>query len=196
MLWAKLAGVNPFSKPFYLAGGTALALQLEHRESIDFDFFHPKKFNTEKLVSELAKLGRLDVQIQTEDTFVGVLSDVKISYFNYPYPLLKEPMLFEGISIASLDDIAAMKIIALSQRGQKKDFVDLHALLAAGWNLESIFRCVERKFEGREYNRAHLLKSLVYFEESESSPMPVMLQRISWKKIRRDLEQAAKEFIR
>jgi hypothetical protein len=192
-LWTTLSEVTEMEL-FYLAGGTAIALHLGHRESIDFDFFRPDAFNPEEIVRVLSNTGTIRIENQTEDSLVAYLSDVKFSCFRYPYPLIAPLHECDGISVCDLKDLVAMKIVAISQRGAKKDFIDLHAILNAGWNFEAIFDCVDLKYPNQRHNRLHLLKSLVYFQDAESDPMPKMLAPISWKTMKRDLESAVRKF--
>ena len=192
-LWKQLAGIKEV-RPFYLAGGTAMALHLGHRESIDFDFFRSDSFNPTQLIQTLSKLGGIRIESESENTLVAFLSNVKVSFFQYPYPLIAPPHTCAGISVADLKDIASMKIIAIAQRGVKKDFIDVHALLAAGWNFEAIFRCVDQKFTDQKYNKMHLLKSLTYFKDAEGDPNPKMLKPVSWEAVKRDLEAAVEKF--
>jgi len=192
-LWEQLAGVKEI-KPFYLAGEAALVLHLGHRESIDFDFFQPDPFHSVQIVQALSTLGALRIESQTEDTLIATLSGVKVSFFQYPHPMIAPLHVCDGISVANLKDIAAMKIIAIAQRGVKKDFMDLHALLNAGWNFEAIFQCVELKYSNQKYNKMHLLKCLTYFEDAEHDPNPKMLMPVSWPTVKRDLQAAVKTF--
>jgi hypothetical protein len=194
LLWGKLAGVEQIAE-FYLAGGTAAALHLQHRESLDFDFFTRREEIPKELAHKLKQIGSLEIQQEDAKTFLGLLDDVKFSFFVYPYPPLSAPERLEGIKVAALQDIAAMKIIAAGQRGTKKDFIDLHALFGAGWNLEAIFDAVERKYRDARYNKLHLLKSLTYFDDAEADPMPKMLAPADWTQIKSDLEAEVRRFL-
>lgn len=193
-LWAKLAGADLF-KPFYLAGGTALALRLEHRESIDFDFFSLAPFGNEALIGKLRPLGELEVIESSPGTLHVRMLGVKTSFFSYPYPLLYPVDESAGIRIADLGDIAVMKLIAISQRGARKDFIDLHAILRAGWNLQVLFDLLPKKFPGVSYNRLHLLKSLTWFEDAESDPPPRLKAKVSWENVKRELELEARKMV-
>ena len=125
----KIAG-KEFAKPFYLAGGTALALHFGHRISIDLDFFTPEIFSVAHVRDALSTLGAFVVTSQSEDgTLNGRLDDVSVSFFIYPYNNMYPLIPWSGISLADPRDIAAMKIDAVSSRGSKKDFIDLYFLL-------------------------------------------------------------------
>ena len=113
----------------YLAGGAALALQLGHRRSADFDWFTRKTLPPADLRKDLESL-RLPVEIRQNDegTFLGSVGGVDYSVFRYRYELVGRPIQYEGVSLASLQDIAAMKMTAIVQRATKRDYVDLHAI--------------------------------------------------------------------
>lgn len=194
-LWVKIAGVKNIDN-FYLAGGTAIALHLGHRESIDFDFFTDKNFINDKLLQSLEKLGKLKIDEFDKTTLLGWLDNVKLSFFKYRHPCLEEPEEYRGLKVASIEDLVAMKIIAISQRGTKKDFIDFHAIIKSGWNFEAIFSAIERKYHGAEYNKMHLLKSLTYFNDTEDELMPKMLKSITWEQVKAELEEEVLGFIK
>jgi len=173
-----------FLDNFYLSGGTALSLQLNHRESIDLDFFTQKDFDPKLLQSELEKFGRLtslELDINTLNTF---LKGVQVQFLGYPYPLLKPVINWGGIKLSSLIDIACTKLQAISQRGSKKDFIDFYFILQK-YSLEELFRKVDQKYKYSGFNKVHILKSLVYFANAESQPMPKMHQKVNWKKVKK-----------
>lgn len=189
-LWEKLIGVS-WLEQFYLAGGTALALHFGHRKSVDFDFFSKNTFKNDIIIEKLEKLGKVQIDNNSNDTLLASVNDVKFLFFLYRHPTLIEPYKYKSLQIASIDDIAVMKLIAISQRGTKKDFVDLWMILEQGYNLTLLFELMDRKFEGTKYNKAHIIKSLTFFEDAESDPDPIMLMPGSWQTIRRDLIKTA-----
>ncbi|KKU76366.1 MAG: hypothetical protein UY03_C0037G0004 [Parcubacteria group bacterium GW2011_GWA2_47_64] len=113
---------------WYLAGGTALALQAGHRESIDLDFFLPQKtFLAAEITSRFPDDDKKlwDSTIVKEGTIYGKLCRAKVSFIAYPFFSPARPKLHYGsVAVLDKDDIAVMKVIALSQRGRKRDFVD------------------------------------------------------------------------
>lgn len=185
----------------YLAGGTALALRLGHRTSVDFDFYTPEHFKGGALIKLIKKdFPGLKIKIirDTNDTFDAVLNDsVKISLFYYHYKLLKKPADLEDIAIVSLEDIAAMKLIAITQRGKRRDFVDFYYLLKI-FSLRQILKDTEKKYP--EFDPYHGLRSLLYFkdadDDSEISRIMVFDNKFSWKKVKIEIENKVKEFYR
>ena len=193
-VWAKLAGVELLDN-FYLAGGTALAVQLEHRESIDFDFFSANKFNPQKIIHSLSSTGELEINDQSEDTINASFDNVKLSFFHYPYPLIETVISYEGLKIADIKDIIPMKLIAISQRGSKKDFIDIYECFKAGWNLEAMFDAVDEKFKTVKYNKMLLIKSLTYFKDAESESMPIMRRKLDWELLKQEITSLVENYI-
>jgi len=173
-------------KEFYLAGGTALALYLGHRQSIDLDWFTPKSFNTKILLKKLQKIGRFELINEEENTLEGYLDGVKLSFMTYPYGLLdKKEKLFGQVFLASKLDIALMKLSAIAGRNAKKDFIDLYYYLQIEQtNLSNLFQQTSKKFKGIDYDIIHVCKSLIYFKEAEEQPDPKMLIKITWPKVK------------
>ena len=194
-VWNKLTAFDPL-KNFYLAGGTAVALRLEHRESIDFDFFTEDDFDSEKIAFSLGKLGKFSAQSIGQGTLLGMLDGVKISFFKLDYGLLGPGDLLDGISVALLQDLAVMKLIAIAQRGTKKDFVDMYEIINSGFTIGAMLELAEKKLGGVNWSKAHYLKSLTYFDDAEEDEMPKMLKTRTWKKIRQFLESTVREYLK
>lgn len=180
---------------FYLAGGTALALQLGHRVSIDLDFFSVNEFSTQTIIEKLKTKGRLEIISQDKDTLNGSLDDVKISFFKYPYKLLFPTKEYNSVMLADERDIAAMKILAISDRGNKKDFIDLFMLLKT-YSLDEILEFFNEKYKDYNYNMLHILKSLVYFLDADLDPEPVYIHPISWIEVKKFIKKTVDEYIR
>ncbi len=192
----ELVAQTPLAAEFYLAGGTAVALHLGHRRSYDLDFFAPKPFAQDEPRRVLSPMGRLTVEQESEGTFLGVLDDVRVSFFVYPYALLAAPLPFAGIQVAALEDLAVMKLDAIAGRGKKRDFFDLYFMCRDFKPLGEMLTLVERKYEGVTYNFVHLLKSLMYFDDAEADPPLEMLRPASWADVRRYFEQQAEALFR
>ncbi|HRZ95624.1 MAG TPA: nucleotidyl transferase AbiEii/AbiGii toxin family protein [Candidatus Moranbacteria bacterium] len=188
-------GKSAFVSNFYLAGGTALAIQLGHRESIDLDWFSEKEFANEKIKNELSKIGSFELNSEEENTVHGAIDNVKVSFLHYPYGRLFPLVAFEGINLADERDIAAMKIDAISSRGSKKDFIDLFFLLKK-YSLEELLGFFEKKFKDIRYNKLHILKSLAYFEAAKDEPMPKMIENAGWEEIQKKISEKINEFLR
>lgn len=169
----------------YLAGGTALALQLGHRFSYDLDFFSSRRFDVHRLAEKFKSLQGFSFEKIAPGTLFGYFPGVKFTLFFYHYPLLLKTKDYKGIKVASISDIAAMKIAAIADRGAKRDFIDLFFILRKREvTLKDCFIFYDRKFGVFYKNRVHILKSLVYFEDAEEDPMPKLLEKISWEKIK------------
>jgi len=177
-----------------LAGGTGMALQLGHRVSVDLDFFKETDFDSTRLRADLARRGTLEVQAQDSNTLHTLFEGVRISYLRAEAPFLFDTIAYRNLQIADPRDIAAMKIIAIAGRGSRKDFVDLYAYLEAGGDFPSLMEIVRRKYKTTTFNEMHLLRSLIYFDDAESEPMPRLLRPVVWKDICSRLEEEARRW--
>lgn len=175
----------PEVRTFYLAGGTALALALGHRRSRDFDFFRPKDFLPQDLLTVLRETGDLSILQEAAGTLTVTSRGVPVSFFRYDYPLLR-PLRESpwGLLLADPDDIAAMKLAALAGRGARKDFVDLYFYVREVAPLEQAFARFREKYRGVSVDPYHLLRSLTFFEDAEAEAMPDLLVPITWEEIR------------
>ncbi len=177
-------GRQRWMRDFYLAGGGAAALHLGHRLSVDLDFFCPKELNTPLLLRRLQKIGKFDLTRDAWGTLTGLLAGVRVSFFAYPYPLLQPTQKLWGVRIASLLDIGLMKLVAISQRGSRRDFFDLFFTCRQNIPLAELLSMLPRKFPGVKYSLSHILRSLVYFDDAEKEPMPKMLMPVRWAEIK------------
>ena len=141
---------SSFRDDFYLAGGTALALQIGHRDSINFDFFTRNSFFSWELFKKLKAtfVGLEMVKVQEEKDTLTVLIDekIKISFFGYPYDLIKPFIKTEFINLASIEDIGAMKLSAITGRSVLKDYVDLYWILQKN-SLSKLTKVCQKKFK-------------------------------------------------
>lgn len=155
-----------FKKDFYLGGGTALSLQIGHRDSLDFDFFGKEEIDVKKIFSLLKNVfkGHKILKIQEEKNTLTVLIDgaIKVSFFGYPYKLLNKTIDGENIRLASIQDIGCMKLSAITSRASSKDYIDLYYILQK-IKLGDLLDGVLRKFNDLDKNL--ILKSLVYFKD-------------------------------
>lgn len=171
---------------WYLAGGTALALQVGHRSSVDLDFFLPKgTYPTAALVERLKKYDWESSRIE-EGTIYGKIMGAKASFIAYPYFVRATPLLRYGsVRVLQAADIAVMKIIAISQRGRKRDFVDLYWYTTNREPLEDIIRRLKKQYPSVAHDYGHIVTALTYFDDAEADPMPEMHFRASWEEIKR-----------
>lgn len=189
------------SSSWYLAGGTALALQVGHRQSVDLDFFCEKSsFYETRLERSLMSYGGWTTTLKNDGTLYGILRGVKMSFVAYPF-FRPSPVRMRcgNMRILLPDDIAAMKIIAISQRGRKRDFVDLYWYCNFLGSLPETIRRAVRQYPDSRHSVPHFLKSLVYFEDAEADPMPKNFFDADWKTIkvyfRREIPEIAKELL-
>lgn len=168
-----------------LVGGTALALQIGHRKSVDLDFFGEITVDHTTLTDQLSVLGNLQVLKASAPIYIYLLNHIKIDIVNYPYPWLEEGERYDGLRLGGLKDIAAMKLAAITGRGTKKDFIDIY-FLSKLFSLADMLSFYEQKYpDGSSFL---VLKSLSYFEDAEYEPMPYMLSNeITWKEVKKHI---------
>ncbi|OGI94960.1 hypothetical protein A3A03_02190 [Candidatus Nomurabacteria bacterium RIFCSPLOWO2_01_FULL_40_18] len=171
---------------WYLAGGTALALQTGHRKSVDLDFFtQDKSFSNDNLLGHFSSLAEWKTDINSQGTIYGELFGAKVSFIAYPFfTPVEKPMLFGYVKILKQPDIAVMKIIAISQRGRKRDFFDLYWLVHHGEDLENTIRKLKNQYPTVAHDYHHILKSLVYFEDAEKDATPEINFKVTWNEIK------------
>jgi len=186
--WRVAQKVAPIAKKHtaVLAGGTALALHIGHRKSVDLDFFTLNSFSVDEVVFDLSRLGlSLKVLDKGERYVVASIDGVKFSLFTYPYPFVSDVIEHRGLSVAGIVDIASMKIVAISQRGTKRDFIDLYCILQQV-PMSVITLNMSKRYGEEGINAIHIGKSLVYFADADSDYEPDYLegQKISWDKVK------------
>lgn len=170
---------------FVLAGGTGLALQLGHRISVDFDWFcRPEEF-PESLRSRLITVGRPLALIQeSRRTFECLVSGVKCAFFGYPATFGPATESLYRRPLAPVEDIGVMKLVAVSQRGAKKDFFDLYEILKTR-DFSTIVHRARTMLSEMPMNPIHLAKSLVYFDDADGDPDPIVLSGVDWPTVKR-----------
>lgn len=195
---ALLAEKNILPQDSYLAGGTAVALQLGHRISYDLDFFSSEQFETEKVLEKLRNTADFKLDRTDWQTILGNFPDCKFSLFYYQYPLIENPKDFLGLKIASVKDSVASKIGAISSRGTKRDFTDIYYILKIGnvGTLEDFLSYYDRRFKNLASQKVHILKSLEYFEDADKEEDPKMLvSDYSWDKVKKALKEEVRKLI-
>ena len=171
-----------FLNSFRLVGGTALALQLGHRDSVDIDLFGDDYLDDIELRTLLNDLGQYTPLKQSKVIKIFEVNKIKIDFVTYKYPWLEEPIIEDGLRLASKKDIAAMKLNAIAGRGSKKDFIDLFYLLHEFSYEELISFYLEKYHDGSEFL---ILKSLTYFEDANTQEMPKMFTNDNWNEMKK-----------
>lgn len=188
-----LKTLAPFSQEngFYLGGGTAVALILGHRKSIDFDWFTPNHVTDPVLLAGELREGGIPFETSSIDrgTLHGAVSGVRVSFLEYRYPLLKPTETWQeyGCAIASPDDLACMKLAAVAQRGSRKDFIDIYALTENLFTLPEMLEFYKNKYSVRDVS--HVLYGLSYFDDADREPMPICLQKIDWRAVKKRIAE-------
>ncbi len=187
----------PFITRFYLAGGSGLALHLGHRISVDLDFFSPEESavgpTQRDALRRLLNDESLVITYDTDGTFVAIWQGAGLSFFRLPlYPLVQQPLLLDGVPLATVPEIGAMKLAAVINRGTRKDMLDLYYLLQVV-DLESVFEVAAIKYARVHSFPVSAIRALAFFNDAEAQPMPRMLDRTPWSKMKQFLERQALE---
>jgi hypothetical protein len=181
-----LSKVDWLAFDWYLAGGTAFALQAKHRESVDLDFFHTDDFDAPIIEKQLKELSGWETTFMRKGTIYGELSGAKASFIAYPFFKPKQDFLKYGtISVLQLRDIGVMKIVAISQRGRKRDFVDLYWYIKNKEPLINLVKLLPEQYPSVVHDYHHILKSLTYFDDAENEPMPVLHFSATWEDMKK-----------
>lgn len=175
-----------------LVGGPALSLQLVHRKSIDLDLFGRVEVSLDEIVAEISPFASVS-PISSSQMMKFLYADgVKIDIVNYPYGWIERPVIENGLVLAGIKDIAAMKLSAITNRGTKKDFIDFYYLL----KYHSIDEMTN--FYIQKYNDSQLFsmyKSLTYFADAETDPMPLMTDTLEWAEVKSSIISSLKNYM-
>lgn len=175
-----------------LVGGTSLALQYGHRLSVDLDFFSKEIFDHEEILLNIKSLGKIEVVSRSKYINCFFINDVKVDFVSLPYEWIDEPIIYGSLRLASIKDIAAMKLAAITNRGSKKDFIDL-ALLIQKLGLRQMMAFYHEKYP--DGMGMMVLRSLVYFHDAEVQPDPVMLIPYNWENIKKVILEETKKIL-
>ena len=171
--------------PWYLAGGTALALTAGHRASVDLDFFTPEKSFSAAAMTGHLSMPEWTTDLLQDDTVYGRLHGAQVSFIAYPFFVPRAPKRFYGnVAVLAPEDIAVMKIVTVSQRGRKRDFVDLFWYGTNRESLEAVLRRLPDQYPTVAHDYHHILKSLTYFDDAEEDPMPDLRFAADWREIK------------
>lgn len=179
-------------KKFNLAGGTALALYLGHRLSVDLDLFTPDKFNGEKLREYLIHNYNFQSDFFEKNTLKGTINDIKIELITHPYPNIKAPTVTnEGIRLYSIEDLTAMKLSAITDNGTRlKDFIDI-ACLSTKLSFSDMLKAYEMKFANT--NTIGPVRSLTYYGDINfNEPIQMIGGKYKWDLIDKRLHNMIK----
>ena len=182
---------------FYMIGGTALSLQMGLRESFDFDFCIPKQFNNEILLEELGKIGEVKVNQNQSGTCDVILNGVQVSFFYYPNKMINKLVTvpeMPKLKMASILDIAIMKIVAIGGRGAKKDFFDLYNIInRCKITIKELAEGLIEKC-GNKTNYVNIIMGLSYFEDAEQEILPKTFVEYDWEEIKKFFINYQKDF--
>lgn len=164
---ARLIGSLGNFSGFYLAGGTALALQIGHRVSVDFDLFCDDEISRtllQRVRREYAE-STLSPLVNDAGELTVLVDGVKITFLTYPFPAREPFVMYEGVWLMSVQEIAATKAYTIGRRGSYKDYVDLYFVLAEGHaSLPALINKAEEKF-GEDFNSRLFLEQLVFLKD-------------------------------
>ena len=181
---------------YYMIGGTALSLQLGLRESYDFDFCVKSGFNNEIILNELKSIGNVEVIQNQKGTCDILLNGVQVSFFYYPNKVLKNFTKVEEMSnlkIASILDIAVMKLVAIGGRGAKKDFFDLYNIIQkCNISVYELVNGLKQKC-GDNVNYVNIIMGLSYFEDAEDEILTHTFVDYNWEDIKKFFIEFQKE---
>lgn len=187
-------GRQPFNQRFYLAGGTALALQLGHRQSVDLDFFSETDEVTPQTQTEiLAHLASLNPTVleRAWGHFLLALQQTQVGFFAYGYPLIQPTVSIANIRLAHPLDIGLMKLDALISRAARKDFYDLY-FIAQTTSLEELLALGQQKYRYARDFEVEAVRSLVFFVNAEKDVEPEMLEPVLWETVKDFFRNEAK----
>lgn len=193
----QMLGEIELTRGFYLAGGTGLALHLGHRFSVDLDFFSddPEAVGPDQRSTLRSILDdpTLEITYDKDSTFVVAWRRVGISFFRLNlYPLVRPTFLVNNIQVASVEEIGAMKLAAIINRGTRKDMVDLYYILQQV-SLDALFKVAAVKYAKVRSFPVSAVRALSYFDDAESLPMPQMIAKTPWSKMKKFIEDKAIE---
>lgn len=174
-----------------LVGDTALALQYGHRNSIDLDFFGELEASNDDILSVLNQFNELEVLKQSDKIKIYIINGVKVDFVSYEYPWLDEVVREDGIRLASPKDIGAMKIYAAEGRGSRKDFIDIYYLLKR-FSLKELLSFYKSKYPN--HSEFVALRSLTYFFDAETYPMPLMYTDDNWETMKKEICNAVESY--
>jgi len=186
---------DPYLSDFVVAGGTALALMLGHRKSVDIDLFCNTGFDEGRLLEHIEKKFDFQMNSISRSTIRGSIGDIRVDLIAHDYPFLREPLVMDGVRLLSMEDVAAMKVNAISGDGTRvKDFIDIYFLLRE-FSFKDILGFFSKKYSSR--NNAHALKSLAWFDDADVNDWPVMIKEpnLTFRKVKKEITTHLRTFL-
>lgn len=183
-----------YLKGFYLVGGTALALYLGHRKSMDIDLFSNFGFDVAQILENINHDYPFQLFFSSPNTLRGSIRNIKTDIIAHRYPYIKEPGIIDNLFILSKEDIIAMKLNAIMTSGQRiKDFIDIYFLLEE-YDLSDMIGFYKSKYN--QENDGLILKSLIYFDDIDNSDWPILVKNpgLKWEEIKKRFEDVVLRF--
>ncbi|MBL7137441.1 MAG: nucleotidyl transferase AbiEii/AbiGii toxin family protein [Bacteroidales bacterium] len=187
---------KPYLQGFHLVGGTALALYLGHRKSIDIDLFSNFDFDSSELLEQIHQDFSYQLFHTASNTLKGCIGNINVDILAHRYKVIVEPNVIQGIRLLSERDIIAMKLNAISTSGQRsKDFIDIFYLLNK-FNIRQMLDFYTEKYN--QQNVAFILKSLIYFDDVDLADWPVLIEnpKLKWVDVKKRIEKDVLDYVR
>lgn len=181
--------IRKFSRDFFLVGGTAAALHIGHRRSIDFDLFSLREFQNIDIRRKIARAATIEkIFVNKSGEFTIAIKGVKMTFFQYPFEIRHNNLVDDFISMPGLLDLAAMKAYALGRRAKWRDYVDLYFVMEKYHGIDKIVKTAKHIF-GKEFNEKLFRSQLAYFKDIDYSEKIIYMPgcEVSDKKIQRAL---------
>ncbi len=184
-------------RDFYLGGGTAVAIQLGHRRSVDLDWFTTGEISDPLLLASYLREEGLPFNVTDVEkgTLHGTAGGVRLSFLEYRYPPLFPPAEWPEYQtrLATLEDLACMKLSAIGGRGAKKDFIDIYALGTERFALSQMLSLYRRRYKVDDLG--HTVFGLTYFDDAEEEDAPKMVWSVGWDEVKSTIEGWVREYV-
>ena len=180
---------------FYLAGGTALALQIGHRTSIDFDLFSEKEISKDFLskIKHIFSKNNVSVVVNNPDEVTAFVSETKVTFLKYPFPLIYDLINYKSVNLASVKEIAGIKAYTIGRRGSFKDYIDLYFILSKKRSsLNEIIDTAQKKYQS-DFNSRLFLEQLLYLEDIADTEIVFLKNSVDKKGLRKFFEEEIKK---
>lgn len=167
-------------KNYYLAGGTAIALQIGHRISVDFDFFSDKKLSKDlfsKIKTKIPQNFSIKLSVNNSEELTFFVNDTKVTFLYYPFPLVHELIKMDNMTMLSLKELAATKAYTIGRRGEYKDYIDIYFLLKDKYvKLKDLIKTAQKKYQ-TDFNDRLFLEQLIYFDDIDTNKIILLKEK-------------------